>query len=171
MAEAQVKKITLNEFKEMKQSAAVEKIASSLTAGRFMECHTQFYAATGMWIPELVPVFQKLDAHTCHQRCCQRFFTREFDPGAAWTPRQQISFLCLKVEHLSRIGFHATRVNRANSSHAAVFNAALDRGCNLVDTALTYQNGDSERLLGSILPHRPDVFVVSKAGYVAGEAG
>jgi hypothetical protein len=46
----------------MKEPAAVDKIIGSLNGGRFMECHTAFYAATGMWIPELVPVFQKLDA-------------------------------------------------------------------------------------------------------------
>ena len=57
-----VKKISLTEFKDMKDTPAVEKIIGSLNGGRFMECHTAFYAATGLWIPELVPVFQKLDA-------------------------------------------------------------------------------------------------------------
>jgi hypothetical protein len=28
-----------------------------------MECHTWIYQSTGIWIDELVPVFQKLDAH------------------------------------------------------------------------------------------------------------
>jgi hypothetical protein len=27
-----------------------------------MDCHRAFFDATGIWIPELVPVFQKLDA-------------------------------------------------------------------------------------------------------------
>jgi hypothetical protein len=62
MQEAKVRKLSLAEFKEMKDTSSVEKIIGSLNGGRFMECHTAFYAATGLWIPELVPVFQKLDA-------------------------------------------------------------------------------------------------------------
>lgn len=62
MQEAKVRKHSLAEFKEMKDTSSVEKIIGSLNGGRFMECHTAFYAATGLWIPELVPVFQKLDA-------------------------------------------------------------------------------------------------------------
>jgi hypothetical protein len=62
MQDNKVRKISLAEFKEIKDTAAVEKVIGSLNGGSFMECHTAFYAATGMWIPELVPVFQKLDA-------------------------------------------------------------------------------------------------------------
>ena len=54
--------MTLEEFKATKETPRVEAIIGSLNGGTFMECHTGVFAATGIWIPELVPVFQKLDA-------------------------------------------------------------------------------------------------------------
>jgi len=57
-----VRKISLDDFKAMKDTPAVEKLASSLNGGNFMKCHVAFFESTGLWIPELVPVFQKLDA-------------------------------------------------------------------------------------------------------------
>ncbi|MDO5975201.1 hypothetical protein [Flavivirga jejuensis] len=46
----------------MKDTPSVEKLADSLNGGSFMKCHVEFYESTGLWIPELVPVFKKLDA-------------------------------------------------------------------------------------------------------------
>ena len=62
MTEQRTRRMSLEEFKGTKDTPAVEAIISSLNGGSFMTCHTEFYAATGIWIPELVPVFQKLDA-------------------------------------------------------------------------------------------------------------
>ena len=64
MAEStqRTRKLTLDEFKAMKDTPHVENIIASLNGGAFMQCHQAFYAATGIWIPELVPVFRKLDA-------------------------------------------------------------------------------------------------------------
>ena len=57
-----VRKLSLEEFKATKDTPTVEALIKSLNGGSFMECHTAFFEATGIWIPELVPVFQKLDA-------------------------------------------------------------------------------------------------------------
>ena len=57
-----VRKLSLEEFKAIKETPAVEAIIGSINGGSFMQCHTAFFAATGIWIPELVPIFQKLDA-------------------------------------------------------------------------------------------------------------
>lgn len=60
--ETRVRKLSLEEFKATKDTPNVEAIMLQLNGGSFMQCHTAFFAATGIWIPELVPVFQKLDA-------------------------------------------------------------------------------------------------------------
>ena len=62
MAVNQMKRLSLEQFKESKGPAGVEAILSRLTGGSFMKCHQLIYEQTGIWIPELVPVFQKLDA-------------------------------------------------------------------------------------------------------------
>lgn len=56
------RKLSLEEFKATKDTPAVEAIIRSLNGGSFMQCHRMIFDATGIWIPELVPVFQKLDA-------------------------------------------------------------------------------------------------------------
>jgi hypothetical protein len=60
MEQRRVHRLPLEEFKAMKDAPAVEAIAGSLNGGGFIQCHTAVYAATGIWSPELVPVFQKL---------------------------------------------------------------------------------------------------------------
>ena len=55
--------------------------------------------------------------------------------------------------------------------------AALAGGCNVIDTSTNYMDGDSERLVGSVLAdlvkagelRRDEVVVVSKIGYVQGQ--
>ncbi len=56
------KNISLEEFKALPISRDVAKILDRFNGGTFMECHVAFYRETGLWIEELVPVFQKLDA-------------------------------------------------------------------------------------------------------------
>ena len=60
--EKRVRKMSLKEFQTTKDTSAVEALISQLNGGSFMKCHTAFFAETGIWIPELVPVFQRLDA-------------------------------------------------------------------------------------------------------------
>jgi hypothetical protein len=54
--------LSLEEFKAMKINPDVDKILGSINGGSLMDCHLQVYAATGIWMPELTPIFQKMDA-------------------------------------------------------------------------------------------------------------
>jgi hypothetical protein len=54
--------LTLEEFRNLKQAPEIQAILGKLNGGTFMECHQKIFASTGIWIPELVPVFEKLDA-------------------------------------------------------------------------------------------------------------
>jgi hypothetical protein len=56
-------KMTIDEFKKAPAPKGLESVLGMLRGGTFMECHTWIYQSTGIWIDELVPVFQKLDAH------------------------------------------------------------------------------------------------------------
>lgn len=55
-------KVSLAEFKTMKLEHGVDALLHSFNGGSFMECHQKIFAQTGIWIEELVPVFQRLDA-------------------------------------------------------------------------------------------------------------
>jgi len=56
------KHLSLEEFQSEHTLAAVKSLVGQINGGSFMECHQKIFAATGIWIDELVPVFQKLDA-------------------------------------------------------------------------------------------------------------
>jgi hypothetical protein len=64
-----------------------------------------------------------------------------------------------------------------DSDHRQALTNALRTGCNLIDTSTNYMDGDSEKLVGSVLAElvrngelkREDVIVVSKVGYVQGQ--
>jgi hypothetical protein len=73
---------------------------------------------------------------------------------------------------VSRIGFGGYRIEDDSDDHRQALAAALDAGCNLIDTSTNYADGGSERLVGGVLRGRPDraaIVVVSKIGYVQGE--
>jgi len=77
----------------------------------------------------------------------------------------------------SRLGFGTYRVDTRAPEHRAALKKALQEGVNLIDTSTNYMDGDSERLVGSVLREltksselaREEVIVVSKIGYVQGE--
>jgi uncharacterized protein YyaL (SSP411 family)/aryl-alcohol dehydrogenase-like predicted oxidoreductase len=77
----------------------------------------------------------------------------------------------------SRLGFGTYRVDTREPEHREALKKALREGVNLIDTSTTYMDGDSERLVGSVLRElitggeltRDEVIVVSKIGYVQGE--
>lgn len=54
------KAFSIEEFKSLSQPEIWNSIA--IKGGNFMDCHKKIFAETGVWIEELVPVFQKLDA-------------------------------------------------------------------------------------------------------------
>ena len=77
----------------------------------------------------------------------------------------------------SRLGFGCYRVGLEEPDHRQALIRALRSGCNVIDTSTNYMDGDSERLVGSVLAdlirtgdvQRDQVIVVSKVGYVQGE--
>ena len=77
----------------------------------------------------------------------------------------------------SRLGFGTYRVDTREPEHREALKKALREGVNLIDTSTNYMDGDSERLVGSVLRElikgneltREEVIVVSKIGYVQGE--
>src|SRR5690606_6223558 len=79
---------------------------------------------------------------------------------------------------VSRIGFGGYRVTATDPDHAAALRYALERGVNLIDTAASYQGGDSERVIGQALAtlieqeviRRDMVVVVTKLGLLQGAA-
>jgi len=67
MKKVSKKNLTLNEFIDVPMPEAwakLRKVDSKLfrNCKNFSDCHIQVQKETGMWIEELVPVFQKLDA-------------------------------------------------------------------------------------------------------------
>ena len=71
MAIRPVKTISVKEFlasdaihkhPELKSISGFEQLLGRFNGGSFMECHEAVYKATGVWIEELVPVFQRFDA-------------------------------------------------------------------------------------------------------------
>ena len=76
----------------------------------------------------------------------------------------------------SRLGFGTYRVDMKDPEHRDALKKALREGVNLIDTSTNYMDGDSERLVGSVLRElvkggelaREEVIVVSKIGYVQG---
>jgi hypothetical protein len=59
---AEVRRFTLQQFVEDVKAPKVAATAN-FNGGSFMDCHCRVFAETGIWIEELVPAFQRLDAH------------------------------------------------------------------------------------------------------------
>jgi aryl-alcohol dehydrogenase-like predicted oxidoreductase len=88
-------------------------------------------------------------------------------------------FLALGTTGLTttRLGFGTYRVDTKDGDHREALKKALRESCNLIDTSTNYMDGDSERLVGSVLAEliasgelrREEVIVVSKIGYVQGQ--
>jgi hypothetical protein len=53
---------SLEEFQKAELPPEVERLLGDFNGGSFMQCHTRIYEQTGVWIDDLVPVFQRLDA-------------------------------------------------------------------------------------------------------------
>ena len=78
---------------------------------------------------------------------------------------------------LSGLGFGCYRVDARQTAHVAALDAAIEAGCNVIDTSTNYTDGQSERLVGHVLAQRiragvlarDECVVVSKIGYAQGE--
>jgi aryl-alcohol dehydrogenase-like predicted oxidoreductase len=70
---------------------------------------------------------------------------------------------------ISGIGFGSYRISLDSKEHEQALAYALQSGCNLIDTASNYSNGDSEKLIGKVLQQTgtPPVFLITKAGYIS----
>jgi hypothetical protein len=76
----------------------------------------------------------------------------------------------------SRLGFGCYRVDDETPEHREALIQAILGGVTLIDTSTNYMDGDSERLVGSVLAEltrdgrlpRSEVVVVSKIGYLQG---
>jgi len=55
-------KLSIKDFLAREEPAEIRSLIGKFNGGAFMCCHTHIFAETGVWIEELVPVFQKLDA-------------------------------------------------------------------------------------------------------------
>ncbi len=77
----------------------------------------------------------------------------------------------------SRLGFGGYRTGMEDADHRQALVNALRAGCNLLDTSTNYMDGDSEKLVGSVLAElvkqgelkREEVILASKIGYVRGQ--
>jgi uncharacterized protein len=72
----------------------------------------------------------------------------------------------------SSLGFGGYRIDDRTPEHAAALEQALLGGVNLIDTSTNYTDGSSETCIGNVLARhrREEVIVVSKVGYVQGQA-
>jgi aryl-alcohol dehydrogenase-like predicted oxidoreductase len=76
----------------------------------------------------------------------------------------------------SRIGFGGYRISLGIDDHRNALEKALQEGCNLIDTSTNYADGQSERLVGTVVKDliakrflsREEIIIVSKIGYVQG---
>ncbi len=102
-----------------------------------------------------------------------RSITRSDRPGLA------NGFTTLGATGLTttRLGFGTYRVDMQTVEHREALKQALRESCNLIDTSTNYMDGDSERLVGSVLSElvstgeltRDEIIVISKIGYVQGQ--
>jgi len=77
----------------------------------------------------------------------------------------------------SKLGFGCYRVDGTDPEYGAALSKALRSGVNLIDTSTNYMDGESERVVGSVIRDlvkqkeiaRDEVIVVSKIGYVQGQ--
>jgi hypothetical protein len=58
----ETRRLNLEEFQREPLPEGVEALLSQFNAGSFMACHKAVFEATGIWVDELVPVFERLDA-------------------------------------------------------------------------------------------------------------
>ena len=72
----------------------------------------------------------------------------------------------------SSLGFGSYRIDDRTPEHASALDKALLSGVNLIDTSTNYTDGSSESCIGNVLARqqREELIVVSKVGYVQGQA-
>ena len=79
---------------------------------------------------------------------------------------------------ISEVGFGTYRISSSSEDHQLALLQSIKEGINLIDTSSNYGDGDAEQLVGSIINQlmssqeieREDVVIVSKGGYIQGQA-
>ncbi len=99
----------------------------------------------------------------------RRFAQRAIDAG---TPDSAYRALGRTALVTSSLGFGSYRIDAQTPEHAAALQKALLGGVNLIDTSTNYTDGSSETCIGNVLARhrREELIVVSKVGYVQGQA-
>lgn len=59
---AELRQLSLQEFMREPLPGEIHKLLSHFNGGSFMDCHRLVYESTGIWVEELVPVFERFDA-------------------------------------------------------------------------------------------------------------
>lgn len=102
-----------------------------------------------------------------------RAMARDGDAGLA----QGFAVLGTTGLTTTRVGFGTYRVDMQHADYRDALKKALRASCNLIDTSTNYTDGDSERLVGSVLAElvasdevrRDEIIIVSKVGYIQGQ--
>ena len=99
----------------------------------------------------------------------RRFAQRAIDEGIPDSAYRALGRTGLVT---SSLGFGSYRIDAHTPEHAAALEKALFGGVNLIDTSTNYADGSSETCIGNVLVHyrRDELIIVSKAGYVQGQA-
>ena len=99
----------------------------------------------------------------------RRFAQRAIDQGIPSSAYRALGRTGLVT---SSLGFGSYRIDDRAPEHAAALEKALLGGINLIDTSTNYTDGSSETCIGNVLSRhrREEVIVVSKVGYVQGQA-
>ena len=99
----------------------------------------------------------------------RRFAQRAIDKG---NPDSAYRVLGRTGLLTSSLGFGSYRIDAQTPQHAAALEKALLGGVNLIDTSTNYTDGSSETCIGNVLTRhrREELIVVSKVGYVQGQA-
>lgn len=99
----------------------------------------------------------------------RRYAQRAIDQGIPATAYRGLGRTGLVA---SSLGFGGYRIDDRTPEHTAALEQALLGGVNLIDTSTNYTDGCSESCIGDVLGRhrREEIIVVSKVGYVQGQA-
>lgn len=99
----------------------------------------------------------------------RRFAQRALDEGNPDSAYRALGSTGLLT---SSLGFGSYRIDAQTPEHAAALEKAILGGVNLIDTSTNYTDGSSETCIGNVLARhrREELIVVSKVGYVQGQA-
>ncbi|ORX58112.1 Aldo/keto reductase [Hesseltinella vesiculosa] len=84
--------------------------------------------------------------------------------AAQTLPKRRIPKLDRSV---TRLGFGAYRLSQPRHAEALIY--ALQQGIDVIDTGANFEQGQSESLIGQVLPNfnRKDITLITKAGYLS----